>query len=106
MPAAMMGMVSRMSGPGSAAVISLTQRLDRAWDMVEGRLGESAYLAGPQFTAADIMTLFPLTTMRIFAPRDLAGYPNVAEYLQRMGARPAFRSAMDKADPGFAVPLT
>ncbi len=107
MPAAMMGLVAGMvAAGGSAAVGALTERLDRAWDMVEARLGESPYLAGPAFTAADIMTLFPLTTMRLFAPRDIAGYPNVAAYLQRIGKRDAFQRAMAKSDPGFVVPLT
>ncbi len=107
MPAAMMGLVAGMVvASGSPAINSLTQRLDRAWDMVEARLGESPFLAGADFTAADIMTLFPLTTMRLFAPRDIAGYPNIAAYLQRIGAREAFQRAMAKADPGFVVPLT
>lgn len=107
MPAAMMGLVSRMvPAEGADALKSLTRRLDRAWDLVEARLGQSEYLAGDSFTAADIMILFPLTTMRLFAPRELAGYPNVAAYLQRIGARPAFKTAMEKADPGFVVPLT
>ena len=107
MPAAMMGLIAGMvAAGGSAAVGALTERLDRAWDMVEARLGETPYLAGAEFTAADIMTLFPLTTMRLFAPRDIAGYPNVAAYLQRIGARDAFKRAMAKADPGFVVPLT
>jgi glutathione S-transferase len=107
MPAAMMGLVAGMAAAaGSAAVSALTQRLDRAWEMVEGRLGESRFLAGPDLTAADIMTLFPLTTMRLFAPRDIAGYPNIAAYLQRIGGRDAFKRAMAKADPGFVVPLT
>jgi glutathione S-transferase len=107
MPAAMMGLVAGMAAAGgSAAVNALTQRLDRAWEMVEGRLGESPFLAGADFTAADIITLFPLTTMRLFAPRDIAGYPNIAAYLQRIGERDAFKRAMAKADPGFVVPLT
>lgn len=107
MPAAMMGLVAGMAAAsGSPAASSLTRRLDRAWDMVEARLGESPFLAGADFTAADIMTLFPLTTMRLFAPRDIAGYPNIAAYLQRIGARDAFERAMAKADPGFVVPLT
>jgi len=106
-PAAMMGLVSGLVGAsGDSAIIrSLNRRLDRSWDAVEARLGESAYLAGEVFTAADIMTLFPLTTMRLFAPRDIAGYPNVLAYLQKIAARPAFQRAMAKADPGFAVPL-
>src|SRR5262249_35254914 len=38
----------------------------------EGRLGASNYLAGPELTAADIMTVFSLSTMRNFPPFDLA----------------------------------
>ena len=61
--------------------------------MVEARLGEVPYFAGQEFTAADIIMLFPLTTMRVFAPRDISGYPNVLAYLQRIGARPAYRAS-------------
>jgi len=95
-----------LAASGSAAVSVLTQRLDRAWDMVEARLGESPFLAGANFTAADIISLFLLTTMRLFAPRAIAGNPNIAAYLQRIGSRDAFLRAMAKADPGFGVPLT
>ena len=55
--------------------------------------------------AADLMTLFPLTTMRHFSPRDIAPYPNIRAYIQRLAARPAYQRAAHAADPGFAVPL-
>lgn len=107
MPSAMMGLVSGLAAASGGEVVkSLNRRLDRAWDMVEARVGESPYLAGGEFTAADIMTLFPLTTMRIFAPRDISAYPHIQRYLQKIGARDAFRRAMSRADPGFAVPLS
>lgn len=35
------------------------------------------YFAGNDFTAADIMSVFALTTIRLFQPMDLAPYPNV-----------------------------
>ena len=63
------------------------------------RLGEVPYFAGAELTAADIIMLFPLTTMRAFVPRDISGCPNVLAYLQRIGARPAYRQAMQKGDP-------
>ena len=74
--------------------------------MIESRLGHSRYLAGGEFTAADIIMLFQLTTMRVFQPRDLSPYPNIRAYLQRIGARPAYQRAMQKADPGFTPPLS
>jgi glutathione S-transferase len=105
MPAVMMGLVGRMTGGDPARAAALMARLDRAYDQIEARLGRVSYFAGDAFTAADIIMVFPLTTMRAFAPRDLAPYPNIRAYLQRIGARPAFQKAMEKADPGFEVPL-
>ena len=79
-------------------------RLDRVFDLVETRLGQVDHLAGPELTAADIMTVFSLTTMRLFMPVDLAPYPGIRAYLQRIGAREAYRRAMQKGDPDL-VPL-
>lgn len=106
MPAGMVDMIAQLVDGDNPLLGTLRERLDRAYDQIEARLGEVPYLAGAEFTAADILTLFPLTTMRVFAPRDLSPYPNIRAYLQRIGERPAFRRAMAKADPGFAVPLT
>jgi glutathione S-transferase len=65
-----------------------------------------AYLAGHEFTTADIMTVFSLTTMRLFLPFDLAPYPGILAYLQRIAQRDAYRRAMQKGDPGMAPLLT
>jgi glutathione S-transferase len=84
----------------------MKERSERAWGLVEERLGKVPYLAGPEFTAADIIMLFPLTTMRAFAQRDLAPYPNIRAYLKRIGERPAYRRAMEKGDPKLAPMLS
>lgn len=104
MPAGMVDMVLAMTGAGgdgNATLDGVRDRLERGYAMVEARLGEADYFAGDRFTAADIIMLFPLTTMRAFAPRDLEPYPNIRAYLARIGERPAFRQAMQKADPDF-----
>jgi glutathione S-transferase len=44
--------------------------------------------------------------MRAFAPRDFKNQPNIRAYLQRIGARPAYRRAMEKGDPGLTPMLT
>jgi glutathione S-transferase len=67
---------------------------------------DAEYLAGSSFTKADIMMGFSLTTMRYFQPYDLARCPNVVEYLGRVGARPAYRRAMEKGDSGMALLLS
>jgi len=100
MPSWMMEMVVTMlSVADSPVTTSLRSRLNTAFDIVETRLGEAVYFAGSSFTAADIIMLFPLTTMRLFAPRDLAPYPNILAYLQRIAMRPAYQRAIKKADP-------
>ena len=81
-------------------------RVDRAIDLVDARTREAEYLAGSEFTAADIMMGFSLTTMRYFLPYDLARCRNILGYLARIGARPAYRRAMEKGDPGMALLLT
>jgi glutathione S-transferase len=90
----------------NAMLLSVQGRLDRVLDLVEARLGEVDFLAGSEFTAADIMSVFSLTTMRIFLPLDLSPYPNILAYLQRIGAREAYRRAMRKGDPDLAPMLT
>ncbi|MGJ7566296.1 glutathione S-transferase family protein [Variovorax sp. GB1R11] len=85
-------------------LVSVQGRLDRVLALVESRLGEADWLAGSEFTAADIMSVFSFTTMRLFQPIDLAPYPNIRAYLQRIGERPAYRRAMAKGDPDL-VPM-
>jgi len=108
MPSSMVDLVVRIMGETAptAVVASLRERGDRAFAMIERRLGSVPYFAGREFTAADIMMLFPLTTMRVFAPRDLSPFANIRAYLQRIGARPAYQRAIAKADPGFTPPLS
>jgi glutathione S-transferase len=81
-------------------------RVDRAFDLVNARLGEAEYLAGGEFTSADIMIGFSLTTMRYFLPYDIGRYSNIVRYLARIAQRPAYRRAMEKGDPGMVLLLT
>jgi glutathione S-transferase len=100
-------MVARLKLPATDPVqASVQARLDRVMTLVETRLGERLHLAGDEFTAADIMTVFSLTTMRLFQPVDLGPYPNIRAYLRRIGERPAYRRAMVKGDPDLTPMLT
>ena len=97
----------RLDLPADHPVLTAIQgRLDRAFDLVEARLARVDYLAGPALTAADIMTVFSLTTMRLFLPVDLAPYPAIRAYLRRIGAREAYARAMAKGDPDLTPMLT
>ena len=100
-------MVNRIGlPPGHPVQMAVQLRLDRVMALIEARLGDAPYLAGGEFTAADIMSVFSLTTMRLFQPVDLQPYPNIRAYLQRIGARPAYQLAMAKGDPDLVPMLT
>jgi glutathione S-transferase len=71
---------------------------------LEARLGESPYLAGPEFTCADIMVTFNLTELSLFGGRKLDDLPNARAYVERMGKRPAYAKAMKIAGPGATPP--
>ena len=90
---------------GDQLAQALGARLERAYNLLEARLTVSPFLAGAAFSTADLMNLFPLTTMRLFSPRSLAPYPHLRAYLVRIMARPAYRRAMDKAEPGLRITL-
>ena len=84
--------------------VSTRDRLDTILGLIDGRLREADYLAGLDLTAADIMTVFSLTTMRLFHSFDLAPYAGIRAYLAGIGDRPAYRRAMAKGDPDL-VPI-
>jgi glutathione S-transferase len=103
MPAMMIDLVLAIAGIEGDVAAALKARGDNAFRMLEARLGEAPYLAGDDFTAADVMNLFPLTTGQAFVPRDLGPFPNIRAYVERLIARPAYRRAMAKAEPGTAM---
>ena len=97
---------SRLEAPPDHRVLrDLEARRGRALDFLDRRLGDADYLAGGELTAADIMIVFSLTTMRSFLPYDLKPYPNILAYLGRIAAREAYQRAMRKGDPGMALLL-
>ena len=77
-------------------------RFQLVFSTLDKRLGDAPHLAGQDLTAADIMTVFTLTTMRVFKPYDLSPWPNILAYLRRIGGRRAYQRAMQKADPDMA----
>ncbi|KAK3072214.1 hypothetical protein LTR53_007206 [Teratosphaeriaceae sp. CCFEE 6253] len=77
-------------------------RLARALAHLDARMvATGAWLAGAEFTVADVMVVFSLTTMRRFVPLDLSQYQGILGYLARVAERPAYVRAMEKGDPGM-----
>ena len=104
-PAMLVEIIVAMLGVDRTQVAALTARGDNAWTSLEARLGEVPYLAGDAFTAADMMNFFTLTTGRLFVPKDLAPFPNIRAYIQRVLDTTKARAALAKADPGLDIPF-
>ena len=86
--------------------VFVADRTAKAWEMVEQRLGEAAFFGGERLTLADIMMVYALTTGRMMRQTPLGDKPNIAAYLQRIGARDAYRRAWAKCEPGMEPNLT
>lgn len=73
------------------------------FDHWEATLAATGWFAGPDLTAADIMMSFPLEAG---AQRgDVTnGRPNVKAFLDRIHARPAYRTALEKGGPYAFAP--
>jgi glutathione S-transferase len=75
------------------------QRTAQFLSFVDNHLANSSYFAGEGFTAADIMMTFIFTTTRRFVTLDLAPYPNILQYIERIEARPAYQRSQRIAGP-------
>lgn len=80
------------------------RREDAYYNHLSQRLGQCDYLAGDQFTFADIMSFFNLATLPLFGARSIENLPNVPEYVERISKRPAYIKAMSIAGPSARRP--
>lgn len=89
----------RAAGPEYEGPFSKVLRL------LDQRVKEKAWLAGNEFTAADIKLVHSLTTERLCRTRgfSLAGYHGILAYLGRVTAREAYRRAMASCEPQLDV---
>ena len=83
------------------------RREDGIYNALEQRLGESEYLGGPDFSCADIMSMFNLTSLAMLGARAVDdSLPNTQAYLQRVTSRPAYQKAMAIAGPEASRPAS
>ncbi len=75
------------------------RRTEGLFKQMNDRLGDHDYLAGADFTLADVMSGFVVTTMPALGGRKLDDLPNVERYAQRLRQRPAWQKAMSIAGP-------
>jgi glutathione S-transferase len=93
------------AGAAANPVLAFIRRREDGYHRyLDQRLGESPYLAGPEFTCADIMVTFNLTSLSRFGGRTIDDLPNVQAYVERITKRPAYIRAMEIAGPAAKRP--
>lgn len=94
-PALIRPIVRAVTGRALSTFIDPQIRQHAAW--WEKTLGKTAWFAGADFTAADIMMSFPL---EVAAARfGIADYPKTAAFIETIHARPAYRRALERGGP-------
>jgi len=79
------------------AIERYVKEKDRIYAVLDRRLGEARYLAGNEYTIADIAT-YPWVARHEWHKTDLGRFPNVKRWFETIGARPAVQRGM--AVPG------
>ena len=81
-------------------------RLQGALKHIDERLKDNKWLAGEDFTAADVLVVYSLTTQRYYGPKvGYEKYPNIVRYLGDVGKREGYQRAMQKGDPEMKLLL-
>lgn len=97
---------AKLAGGGDGFGGLIARREDRYYRFLDQRLASAPYLAGPEFTCADIMVTFNLTSLSRFGGRVIDDLPHVTEYVTRITQRPAYARAMEIAGPTASPPPT
>lgn len=90
--------LSRIPLMGKPAQKRIQPMIDVHLDYVESELAQRPWFAGDEMTAADVMMSFPLEAARSRAGLD-ASRPATLAWLDKVHARPAYRTALSKGGP-------
>ena len=89
--------VSRLKEAGAPLHPRIDSELANHLGYVDGALKGREFFVGASLTGADIQMSFVGEMAKVFGKLD--PYPNLAAWLERMHARPAFRRSIEKGGP-------
>ena len=76
------------------AITRFTNETRRVYGVLDGRLDEVPYLAGQDYSIADI-AVYPWTLRYDWQNMDLNDFPNVKRWFDEISARPAVQRGLD-----------
>jgi len=89
--------LSRIGDAGAPLAPRVTSELERHFGYLDSLLTRQAYFLGDALSAADIQLSFPIQAARVL--HGLQKLPNLARFLERIKARPAYQRALERGGP-------
>jgi len=89
--------VGRLGDAGQPLHPRIQSEIERHIGYLEKRLDGRDYFVGDDLTAADVQLSFVIQAARLLGGLDK--YPNLAAFLTRVTARPAYQRALEKGGP-------
>lgn len=90
--------------PANSMMVTMNRRQNAYYQYLNDRLGDVPFLAGSEFTLADIMAMFPITMLSEMMGQSMEGLDNLQAYIQRVSERPAYIKAQALAGPSAQRP--
>jgi glutathione S-transferase len=75
----------------------IQSEMQRHFGYLDSQLASSDYFVGSELSAADIQLSFPIQAAKLLY--GLGEFPNLARFLERVQARPAYRRALERGGP-------
>ncbi|PWR18930.1 glutathione S-transferase family protein [Zavarzinia compransoris] len=97
LPVMLMLYCSRLGEAAGPLWPRIQSEIDNHLSYLEGELADQEYFMGAEVTGPDFMLVFVLEAARAFG--QLAKYPKLAAYVDRIHARPAYRAGIEKGGP-------
>jgi glutathione S-transferase len=88
---------SRLGDAGAPLAPRIQSEIDNHFGFLDAELANSDFFVGKELSAADINLSFPIQAARLL--NGLDKFPNLARFLDRMHARPAYKRALERGGP-------
>jgi glutathione S-transferase len=88
---------SRLGDAGAPLAPRITSEIENHFGFLDAELANAEYFVGKELSAADVNLTFPIQAARLL--HGLDKFPNLARFLDRMHARPAYRRALERGGP-------
>ena len=88
---------SRLGDAGAPLQARIQSEIDNHFGWLNGLLASSDWFVGKEFSAADIQLSFAIQAARVL--NGLDKFPNLARFLERAQARPAYKRGLERGGP-------